>query len=66
MNNKKAYYITAATLFLIVAVLHLIRAIKGWEMLVSGTEIPVWLSYVVGGLLLYLSVRGFRKAKMMR
>jgi hypothetical protein len=35
-------------------------------MLIAGTAIPVWLSYVVGILLLYLSVKGFKKVKQMR
>lgn len=58
--KKKTYYATAATIFAIVALAHLVRALKGWEAVVAGASIPVWFSWVAVVLAGYLSVRGFQ------
>jgi len=46
----------AALFFAAFAVVHLIRIVQGWEAVVGGTTIPMWVSYVavaVCGLLAY-------------
>jgi len=32
--------------FALVAVVHLVRIIQGWEVLVNGVSIPMWVSVV--------------------
>lgn len=58
--KKKTYYTTAATIFTIVALAHLIRAIQEWEAVVAGASVPVWFSWVAVVLAGYLAVRGFQ------
>lgn len=58
--NEKAYYTTVALIFLIIAVLHLLRAIQGWEAVIGGVLVPVWFSWVAAILAGYLSLRGFQ------
>ena len=36
----------AALFFAAFAVVHLIRVIQGWEAVVGGTSLPMWISYV--------------------
>ena len=52
--DQRTYNIVAATLFLIIAVLHLLRVILGWPARIGGLDIPLWASWlailVAGGL----------------
>jgi hypothetical protein len=41
-----------ATLFLVVAIMHLLRIILGWQVEIGGLSIPFWVSW--------LGVCGFR------
>lgn len=63
MHMKKVYYMTAATIFTIVAIAHLIRAILGVEAVIGGAVIPVWVSWVAAVLAGYLAVRGFQYSR---
>ena len=56
----KWYYTVSATLFLVIAVLHLVRAIQGWEAVVAGQPIPVWVSWAAAAVAGYLAFRGFQ------
>ena len=51
---KKPFTILAVLVFAIVAVVHLLRLIFGWEVTVNGAVVPIWLSavglVVAGGL----------------
>jgi len=45
-----------ATLFLVVAIMHLLRIIFGWQVEIGGLSIPSWVSWLgvlVGGALTY-------------
>ena len=45
--NAKGYARLAALLFAIIAVLQLIRAVGGWQIVVNGTiSIPLWASWI--------------------
>ena len=47
----------AIAVFSLVAVLHLLRLVFGWEVIVSGIIIPLWVSvigFLVAGLLAVL------------
>ena len=58
--DQRTYNIVTAALFLIIAVLHLLRVILGWPARIGGLDIPVWASWlalvVTGGLAYF----GFR------
>ena len=52
--GQRTYNIVTAVVFLIVAVLHLLRIILGWPARIGGLDIPLWASWlailVTGGL----------------
>ena len=56
----KIYYTTVAIIFSVVATLHLVRVLKGWEAVVEGVPIPLWVSWVAFVIAGYLAVRGFQ------
>ncbi len=45
LTSKQYFQITGVILF-IVGLAHLIRFINGWEIVVNGWSVPVWLSIV--------------------
>jgi hypothetical protein len=42
----KPFTTIAVAVFALVAVLHLLRLFAGWEVVVAGIIIPVWLSWI--------------------
>jgi hypothetical protein len=54
----------AMTLFTLVAVMHLIRMILGWEVIVDGVTIPMWVSifgFAIPGTLAFMFWREAQK-----
>ena len=61
--NRKTYMTVTATLFLVVAIMHLLRIIFGWQVEIGGLSIPFWVSWLgvlVAGALAYLGFRQYR------
>jgi hypothetical protein len=61
--NRNTYLTVTATLFLVVAVVHLLRIILGWHVEIGGLSIPFWLSWLavlVAGALAYFGFRQHR------
>ena len=58
---QTTYNAVTAALFLIVAVLHLLRIVFGWAAQIGGVTVPIWASWlalvVAGG----LAWAGFRQ-----
>lgn len=55
--NAQSYSRLAATIFAVVATLHLIRALKGIEATLDGAAIPIeasWIGLLVSGALAWL------------
>ena len=55
--NRKTYMTVTATLFVVVAIMHLLRIIFGWQAEISGLNIPFWVSWLgvlVAGALAHL------------
>ena len=60
MNNT-TYHKVTGYVFLIIFVLHLWRVVQGWEVLVSGYSIPIWVSVLallLAGFLAYNGLKG--------
>jgi hypothetical protein len=51
---NKPFTVAAVIIFAIVAVMHLLRLVLGWDATIAGTEIPMWVSVaslvIAGGL----------------
>jgi hypothetical protein len=61
--NWKTYANVSATIFLLVAIAHLLRVIFGWEVRIGNMDIPQWVSWlalVVSGL---LAISGFSQRR---
>jgi len=51
---NKPFTIAAVVIFGIVALMHVLRLLLGWDATIAGTEIPMWVSVaalvIAGGL----------------
>jgi hypothetical protein len=60
--TPKAYTTLAGTIFLVVALAHLLRVFAGLEFRVGGWDLPSWGSIVAAAVAGYMSYVGFRIA----
>ena len=54
--GPKSFSITAGAIFLIIALLHALRILYGWEAVIGGLKVPTWISWialVISGYLAY-------------
>jgi hypothetical protein len=52
--DQKTFNLIAGLIFAVVALLHLLRAYMGWQVVIADWTVPMWLSWiafvVTGGL----------------
>jgi len=61
--SEKTFVATAAVIFGIVALLHLLRLVMGWSVVIEDWTVPMWFSWiglVVAGALSYFGMRHVR------
>lgn len=62
--SDKLFYKLVSYVFLFIGAAHLLRALYGWEAIVGGVEIPVWVSFVAAAIALYFAYRGITGKKL--
>ena len=61
--SEKTFVATAAVIFGIVALLHLLRLVMGWSVVIEDWTVPMWFSWiglVVASALSYFGMRHVR------
>jgi hypothetical protein len=61
--SENTFVTIAAVIFGLVALLHLLRIVMGWSIVIDAWTVPMWLSwiaFVVAGVLSYLGMRSAR------
>jgi uncharacterized membrane protein len=61
--KPRGYLIVSGVIFLVVAIMHLMRLISGWEITCDGSMVPMWISYAGLPLAGLLSIWAFRLAR---
>lgn len=56
----RIYALTSALIFLLVAVLQLLRLALQWDVMIEGRHLPMWASIVAVVVAGFLSFAGFR------
>jgi hypothetical protein len=56
----RAYSITTSLIFFVVAVVHLLRLIGQWNVVIGGWSFPTWASIFAALVAGFLSFAGFR------
>ena len=58
--NHRAFVLLTSSIFALIALLHALRLIYGWDVTIGEWTVPVWLSaigFLIAG---YLALEGFR------
>jgi len=63
MLDKKQFLTLAAVIFGIVALLHLLRSIFSWSLVVENFSVPLYFSYIAVIILGYLSWQMYNLSK---
>lgn len=54
--NKETYLKVSGVIFSVVAILHVLRLVLNWEVVLGGWQAPIWASFlgaILGGFLAY-------------
>ena len=61
--STKTYSLTVAVIFGIIAVLHALRILLGWDAAIGGWAVPMWLSWLALIIAGYLSYMGYKLSR---
>ena len=61
--NQKTFTFTAGVVFSLVAVLHALRLLLGWDAVIGGWHVPMWLSWLALAIAGYLAYSAFNVHK---
>lgn len=56
----KTFFFVSGVIFAVVALLHVVRLVAGWEGMIAGVTIPMWASGIAVVVASYLAYEGFR------
>jgi hypothetical protein len=61
--NQRIFSLVTAVLFSWMAILHAIRLIRSWEVIIAGTMVPMWISWIGLIITAYLAYAGLRLSR---
>ena len=64
--NRKNYFLITALVFAVVGLVHLLRIILGWEAVIGGWTVPMWISWLALIASAVLAYSGFTFARSNR
>ena len=62
----RTYTITSSIIFLVVALLHLLRLVEQWSVVIGDRHFPMWASVLGALVAAFLSYAGFRLSQAQR
>ena len=64
--TQRTYSLIAGTIFSLVALLHALRLLRGWHVVIGDLSVPVWISWIGLAIAGYLAYEGFRLSRRIR
>jgi hypothetical protein len=61
--TQRTFCLVTAMLFLLIALLHAVRLLRGWQITIEGAVVPLWVSWIGLAITAYLAWQGFRLAR---
>jgi len=61
--TQRTFSLVTAVLFFLIAMLHAVRLLRGWQVTIEGTVVPIWVSWIGLAIAVYLANQGFRLAR---
>ena len=60
---QRTFSLITAILFLLIAFLHAVRLLQGWQVTIGGAVVPIWVSWIGLVITAFLAYEGFRLSK---
>lgn len=64
--DQKTFSLAAGVIFLLIAVLHALRILSGWQAVIGGWGVPMWLSWAALAIAAYLAWSGLTLSRKLR
>lgn len=61
--SQRSFPLITGAIFTLIALLHLLRIVFGWEAIIGGWVLPAWVSWAALPVAGYLAYEGFRLGK---
>jgi uncharacterized membrane protein len=61
--TQQTFSLTTAVIFSLMALLHAVRLLRGWQVTLADAVVPIWISWIALAIAVYLAYEGFRLAK---
>lgn len=61
--TQRTFSLVTAVLFFLMALLHAVRLLRGWQVTIEGAVVPIWISWIGLAIASYLAYQGFRLAR---
>ena len=61
--TQRTFSLITSVLFFLVALLHAVRLLRGWQVTIEGAVMPVWISWIGLVIAAYLAYQGFLLSK---
>ncbi len=61
--TQRTFNLLAGTIFLLIAILHALRILLGWEAVIAGWKVPIGLSWLALALAGFLAYSAFSRKK---
>jgi len=61
--THQTFSLNTAVIFFLIALLHAIRLLRGWQVTIEGAVVPIWISWIALVVAGYLAYEGFRLAR---
>ncbi len=60
--DQKTFSLISGFIFLLIAILHVLRIVYAWDAVIGGWEVPKWISWAIA-VGVYLGYEGVRLSK---
>jgi hypothetical protein len=64
--TQRVFSLITATLFSLIALLHALRLLRGWQVTIGDLSVPLWVSWIGLAIAGYLAYQGFRLSRRIR
>ncbi len=61
--DQKTFSLISGFIFVLIAILHVLRIVYAWDAVIGGWEVPKWISWVAIGVGVYLGYEGLRLSR---
>jgi uncharacterized membrane protein len=64
--TPRTYSLITGIIFSLVALLHALRLLRGWHVVIGDLSLPIWVSWIGLAIAGYLAYQGFRLSQRIR